>query len=198
MSLDPVATSFDLTQRYISYIKTTFFIRDNEIRNKFEESLLGEKFSKGPILEVTPPFKTGQTISSLIAEGVLSSEFRKLKPDNLPTSFYLHQEKAIRRLITDKRNIIAATGTGSGKTEIYLIPILNALMREKEKGTLGPGVRALLLYPMNALVNDQLNANPSGRVSRYYFWKIHRRNGRRAEKGRRHLHSGTQQKTPPK
>lgn len=156
MSLDPVATSFDLTQRYISYIKTTFFIRDNEIRSKFEESLLGEKFSKGPILEVTPPFKSGQRVSSLIAESVLSSEFKKMKPDNLPHSLYLHQEKAIRHLITDKKNIIAATGTGSGKTEIYLIPILNALMREKEKGTLEPGVRALLLYPMNALVNDQL------------------------------------------
>ncbi len=49
-----------------------------------------------------------------------------------------------------------ATGTGSGKTETFLIPILNHLFRQKEQGQLGPGVRTLLLYPMNALANDQL------------------------------------------
>ncbi len=54
------------------------------------------------------------------------------------------------------RNVVVATGTGSGKTEAFLIPILNHLFLEDEKGTLGPGVRALLLYPMNALANDRL------------------------------------------
>lgn len=87
---------------------------------------------------------------------MLSSEFLKINQKKLPKSLYLHQERAIRALIFNKKNIIAATGTGSGKTEIYLFPIFNSLMREKESGTLGPGVRALLLYPMNALVNDQL------------------------------------------
>jgi len=50
-----------------------------------------------------------------------------------------------------------ATGTGSGKTECFLLPIVNWLLREKEGGSLDqPGVRALLLYPMNALANDQV------------------------------------------
>ena len=48
-------------------------------------------------------------------------------------------------------------GTGSGKTECYLLPVLDHLLREREAGTLAqPGVRALLLYPMNALANDQM------------------------------------------
>ncbi len=47
-------------------------------------------------------------------------------------------------------------GTGSGKTESFLIPVINELLEEKEKGTLGPGVRTLIIYPMNALVNDQI------------------------------------------
>ena len=51
---------------------------------------------------------------------------------------------------------MVATGTGSGKTESFLLPVLSALIGEHQVGTLGPGVRALLLYPMNALANDQL------------------------------------------
>ncbi|NMC62679.1 MAG: DEAD/DEAH box helicase, partial [SAR324 cluster bacterium] len=78
--------------------------------------------------------------------------------DELPLDrdLFVHQEKAIRKIL-DNRSVVIATGTGSGKTEAFLIPILNYLMREQEAGTLSkPGVRALLLYPMNALANDQI------------------------------------------
>src|SRR5262249_30083890 len=84
---------------------------------------------------------------------------RALHSDALPLDrpLYLHQEQAIRKAIAGRRNLVVATGTGSGKTESFLIPIFNALLRQQEQhGTLTPGVRALLLYPMNALANDQL------------------------------------------
>ena len=68
---------------------------------------------------------------------------------------YLHQEQALRKAAAG-RNLVVATGTGSGKTESFLLPVLSALTAEHVAGTLGPGVRALLLYPMNALANDQL------------------------------------------
>ena len=60
--------------------------------------------------------------------------------------------------ILDGKNVVVSTGTGSGKTECFLIPILDHLMREREKegGKISPGVRALLIYPMNALANDQI------------------------------------------
>jgi len=65
-------------------------------------------------------------------------------------------EKTIRKIL-DRRNLIVATGTGSGKTESFLLPIINDLLNEaNSKGSLEPGVRALLLYPMNALANDQM------------------------------------------
>lgn len=52
--------------------------------------------------------------------------------------------------------MIVTTGTGSGKTECFIIPIINHLLREAEEGTLSSGVRAILIYPMNALANDQM------------------------------------------
>ena len=55
-------------------------------------------------------------------------------------------------------------GTGSGKTECYLYPILNSLMREKENGTLDSGVRALLIFPMNALATERICSVSFGKV----------------------------------
>ena len=87
---------------------------------------------------------------------LVSTEFYKLKKHfPLDRTLYIHQETAIRKVIEGK-NVIVATGTGSGKTECFLLPIINELMREKEAGTLNSGIRALLLYPMNALANDQI------------------------------------------
>lgn len=68
---------------------------------------------------------------------------------------YRHQEAACRKAAAG-RNLVVASGTGSGKTESFLLPILDHLCAEQAAGTLRPGVRAVLLYPMNALANDQL------------------------------------------
>ena len=120
--------------------------------------MLGEegKFVKGPFIEITQPFIKGKNLMELIANGVISEEFFALKNHfPLERPLHIHQETAIKKVV-EGRNIIVATGTGSGKTECFLLPILNELMREKEAGTLTDGVRALLLYPMNALANDQI------------------------------------------
>ena len=55
-------------------------------------------------------------------------------------------------------------GTGSGKTNCFLIPVINELLREKEKGQLNDGVRAIFIYPMNALATDQ-----AGRIAEFLF-----------------------------
>ncbi|ADL68468.1 Protein of unknown function DUF1998 [Thermoanaerobacterium thermosaccharolyticum DSM 571] len=157
--LDPIKTTEAVVNRYLDYLTTTFSFNNVDLKEQFKRELKEfEGFVKGPILEATPPFETGKSILNLIEEGILSYEFQKLSTSELPIdrNLYVHQEIAIRKLIENKRNLIVATGTGSGKTETFLVPILNHLFRQKEKGELGPGVRALLLYPMNALANDQL------------------------------------------
>ena len=106
---------------------------------------------------MTPPFRIGKSLEELIDQGVLNEGMREVFSDALPGTrpLYRHQELAIRRAIAG-RNLVIATGTGSGKTESFLVPILNHLVAERAASSLGPGVRALLLYPMNALANDQL------------------------------------------
>src|SRR5690606_26262794 len=77
-----------------------------------------------------------------------------LRSVNGDRRLYIHQEQAIQHA-NSGHNLVVATGTGSGKTESFLLPILLHLYKEFQAGTLGDGVRALILYPMNALANDQ-------------------------------------------
>ncbi len=159
MGLDPIRTTEEIDHSYRRYLLTTFPIKDSELTRQFKEQLAQpDRFIKGPILEATPPFQTGKTIRALIKEGVLSPRFTALASEDFPLErhLYQHQEQAIRKATTDQRNIVIATGTGSGKTESFLIPVLDHLFRQEGEGALTPGVRALLLYPMNALANDQL------------------------------------------
>ncbi len=158
MSLNPLKTTQSISQRYMRYLQTTFQINEPDLAALFKATIEEHEFVKGPILEATPPFKKGCTIRQLIDEGILSPRFESLNQNLLPLDrpLYLHQERAIRRAVGEERNLVVATGTGSGKTEIFIVTILNALFRQQELGLLNPGVRALLLYPMNALVNDQL------------------------------------------
>ncbi len=158
MALDPIKATKSIIDRYQAYLSTTFRLESSHLQNQFMKELQHEKFVKGPILEATPPFETGKTLEELVDERLLSDQFKNLKSEELPLNrpLYRHQESAIRKVVGDNRNIVVTTGTGSGKTETFLVPILNHLFRQKENGKLTPGVRALLLYPMNALANDQL------------------------------------------
>lgn len=159
--MNPIELSEILEQSLQSYLTTIFNVnRDGreaalaaEIGRSFEKE---NALAKGPYLEITPPYKTGCSLKDLIDEDLLSPKLLDLSEDSLPlplnARLYSHQEDAIRKLVSEKRNIVVSSGTGSGKTECFLIPILNDLLQDST-----PGVRALLIYPLNALVNDQLD-----------------------------------------
>ncbi|KKN21970.1 hypothetical protein LCGC14_0919980 [marine sediment metagenome] len=160
MPIDPVKLTKDIKDKYDSYLSSTFHLNNENLRNVFNKVIEGYNFVKGPFLESTPPFKSGVHLKELIKEGILNAKFNDFIFEALEylndKPLYLHQEKAIRKVVND-RNLVISSGTGSGKTECFLIPIYNHLLNEyQEKGTITPGVRALLLYPMNALANDQL------------------------------------------
>jgi ATP-dependent helicase YprA (DUF1998 family) len=158
--LDALGTSRSIADHYRGYLRSTFSPRRPELKAEFEAALSGAiPLVKGPFLQASPPFVNGCSLRALVSEGLLSQGFSRLKPEVFPLDrpLYGHQEQAVRKAVGGRRNLAVATGTGSGKTECFLLPIVNHLLREKENGTLAqPGVRALLLYPMNALANDQV------------------------------------------
>jgi ATP-dependent helicase YprA (DUF1998 family) len=160
MPLHPLKTTRHIRESYLRYLQTIKPFQDDWLREQFFRAISQPNMLvKGPLVEISPPFKTGASIKDLVEEGILSLLFQRLcTTDYLPYErpLYQHQEIAIRKVVAG-RNIVVATGTGSGKTEAFLIPVLDHLLREQEAGTLDqPGVRALFLYPMNALANDQM------------------------------------------
>lgn len=161
MALHPLKVTKAIHDTYLRYLRTIKTFQDPELQRAFAEALEEKNtLVKGPFLEISPPFRTGKSLRDLVEEGLLSPRFAALCRGNpfLPYErpLYVHQEQAIRKALAG-RNVVVSTGTGSGKTEAFLIPILNALLQEEEQGRLNqPGVRALILYPMNALANDQM------------------------------------------
>lgn len=155
MSIAPVTASKEITGKYIRYLRTIFKIHDEDYARQFEKALADESsFAIGPYLDLTDSFVKGYSIAELISQGMLSVSFLRLNSP-IERKLYKHQEIAVEKAYRNE-NMVISTGTGSGKTESFLIPIFNYLFREHEQGTLSAGVRALIIYPMNALANDQM------------------------------------------
>jgi ATP-dependent helicase YprA (DUF1998 family) len=157
MPLDPARLTTELIDQYASYLQSRFHFRDEGLRAQFSSTLAQNRLHAGPFLELLPAFATGRSIRELVAAAVLHRRFLDLpaeviQPDR---ALYLHQDEAIGK-VKAGRNVVVATGTGSGKTETYLLPIISHLFESLAQRGRRPAVRALLVYPMNALANDQL------------------------------------------
>ncbi|TGG84447.1 MAG: DEAD/DEAH box helicase, partial [Aphanocapsa feldmannii 288cV] len=147
-----------IQQRYENYLKTSFFFKNSTLRKSFQSALReAGNLLKGPFPELSRGFKQGLNAQALAHE-CFPHESEALLPALIDKPLYVHQEQAVRATYLDQHNIVVATGTASGKTESFLYPILFELYRQFLRGELKqPGVRALILYPMNALANDQRN-----------------------------------------
>lgn len=148
------------------YIEATYHISDPALiqqRRRLLEQL--GVIHQEPFLESTPRYKTSQKFESLpIHESakkilhILSSDGTNRGPIVYDPP-YNHQAQALVTTVGEGRSLVLTTGTGSGKTESFLLPIISRLAieaSERPTSFAQPAVRALLLYPMNALVNDQL------------------------------------------
>ena len=126
--------------------------------------LTEETISKSVYIQLLKDYRKSSRLKdiSLDAQPILHPSFSSIvnqetntrKGFNVNCPLYVHQEEAIKNAFAGK-NIIVASGTGSGKTESFLIPVINRLLREPRPAE-SKGVRCIILYPMNALVNDQI------------------------------------------
>lgn len=147
------------------YLETQYHIFDNDIIEERHKLLLEPgSISQKPYVEVTPSYATSSGFNSLKIPNVIKSLLSELiswTPNIGVFPPYRHQSDALEAFFKDNHDgldLIVATGTGSGKTETFLYAILGMLVLEaieRPKSFQKDGVRALLLYPMNALVSDQ-------------------------------------------
>ena len=150
------------------YIEATYHISAKSLIER-RKALLNRPgvIHQVPYLESTPRYETGMRFSEMAGLPAAALEaFTAVSqaqgglPKLIYDPPYKHQSEAVQGSLVDRRNLVVMTGTGSGKTEAFLLPILGKLAREASSGSDSfanqPGMRALVLYPMNALVNDQL------------------------------------------
>lgn len=156
MLFRPAEGSKEIVDAYRRYLLTTFRTNKDYYNEQLREILSSDGIiSEGPYISMSDSFEKDRSIEQLTNENILCMSMNKISDLHPKRSLYKHQCEAVEKA-TSGKNLVVTTGTGSGKTECFLIPIINQLMKEKENGTLDSGVRALLVYPMNALVNDQI------------------------------------------
>jgi hypothetical protein len=159
-----------------SYIESAYPLSDPVLvrarRRLLEEAQGGRLLAQEPYIETTPRYRTFPGgYGDLGLKPHVAALFNRLAatPQQyaaaqgpktvLYPAMWQHQAEAYRHFLTEGKDTLVATGTGSGKTECFLVPMLGVLFdeaRTRPESFARPGVRALILYPMNALVNDQL------------------------------------------
>ncbi|XAM01600.1 DEAD/DEAH box helicase [Phycisphaeraceae bacterium D3-23] len=152
---------FDLHKQvitdYSDYTKSFIRIRDDRIKKAVDEAVDHGLLWPDPLLQLNPAFEHGDTIDDLVREGVLDEEcgqiFRiKTDQDQVgkPLRLHRHQSESIR-IAARGEPYVLTTGTGSGKSLSYIIPAVDHVLRTGS----GDGIKAIVVYPMNALANSQ-------------------------------------------
>jgi ATP-dependent helicase YprA (DUF1998 family) len=155
-----------IRSRLLAYIESAYHLSDSHLVRLRRELLeQPEVFCHAPFIESSARYKFGHSYRDLAIPLEARELLAYLASDQgggvIFPNPYEHQAQALESVLSDKLlHTIVTTGTGSGKTETFLLPILARLGREAARSPHTfetRAVRAMLLYPMNALVNDQLS-----------------------------------------
>lgn len=186
--LDALGTFDRLRDAYFRYYDTPFGLADDRLQRERRQLLDRDRgVYRLPLLELRPEYATGRDLPGSVQEAEAPAELADFAATGLIPSgrhLYRHQEQALAAGVAPGRNMVITAGTGSGKTESFLLPVLASLLHESRRWRGGPApalappwwhgsdnrfaaqrdgehgrqqaVRGLILYPMNALVDDQL------------------------------------------
>ncbi|KUP98361.1 DEAD/DEAH box helicase [Thermobifida cellulosilytica] len=177
--MDVFSVHGELIKHYSEYTSSLVHVRDPRIADYLKQEKEQKLRWPDPWLSLNPNFASGGTVSELVAEGVLRPEcerfFRNKKreddPGEDPLTLHRHQREALDAARTGDSYVLT-TGTGSGKSLSYILPIVDAVLREPTEPH-GGRIRAIVVYPMNALANSQHHE-----LTKYLRWGLPRREQR--------------------
>ncbi|WGP08716.1 protein kinase [Streptomyces sp. SH5] len=164
-TMDVFGIHADLISEYESFTKSATVIRDARIAGFIEDDMAAKSQWPDPWLSLNPFFADGGKVTDLVRDGILHPKCAEIfqagkkessrRPDGRPLTFHLHQRQAIEAAQAGDSYVLT-TGTGSGKSLSYIVPIVNHVLKERQADGAGGRVRAIVVYPMNALANSQL------------------------------------------
>jgi len=137
---------------YRQYIESFLKIRDSKVKAFVDQELDKGQLWTDPLVQLNPKYRTGATVSELVKENILHPDCEKYfrTKEGIPFTFHYHQKQAFEAA-QRQEPFVVTTGTGSGKSLTYVVPIINDLLHNPGI----TGIRAILVYPMNALINSQ-------------------------------------------
>jgi ATP-dependent helicase YprA (DUF1998 family)/very-short-patch-repair endonuclease len=154
----------DLIDEYRRFTEGGVVIADARIKNFIEDDMRSGSQWPDPFVALNPFFEPGGRIDDLVRDGLLSPECTRIfqgdKPDGatecdqVPITLHRHQRDAVETALRGESYVLT-TGTGSGKSLSYIVPIVDRVLREREEQPNRRGIRAIVVYPMNALANSQ-------------------------------------------
>jgi ATP-dependent helicase YprA (DUF1998 family)/SOS-response transcriptional repressor LexA len=158
MALNPIVFTEKVVRSFLRYQLTSYPFADERLHGQMRSLLSLDEtrhspLLKGPFISLSRPFREGAAVDALVAEGIFHPLMRQRIPSEI-SHVYAHQEQAIRA-IHGGRTTLVSTGTGSGKTECFLYPIVSRCLELKDENV-PAGISAVIVYPMNALAEDQL------------------------------------------
>jgi len=153
VTLHPIKALKHVIDEYADYLLTEFRAKDPKLRAALEAELDARGFlAQEPFYQAHRPFKSGTAWRNLPIDARLAQVMENRSKSE---AAYLHQAEAIAELLSPAaRPVVVTTGTGSGKTEAFLLPVIENAWQDASRFK-KPGLTAILVYPMNALANDQ-------------------------------------------
>ena len=146
---------------YEKFSRSFTKIRSDDIGVSVENAYRSGRFWPAPLIQLNPGFVSGGSIDEFVDSGLLESECRRIfrikskdDPFGKPLILHLHQREAIETALRGESYVLT-TGTGSGKSLAYFIPIVNDVLRRRRLGDRRKKITAIVVYPMNALCNSQ-------------------------------------------
>ncbi len=158
MALNPIAYTEKIVRSFLRYQLTAYPFADERLLAQMRTLLSLDQtrnspLLKGPFLSLSRPYRQGASVDDLIRDRVFHPHMRQRIPEAI-THVYGHQEQAIRAIHAGRTTLVS-TGTGSGKSECFLYPIVSKCLELRDSAA-PPGISAVIVYPMNALAEDQL------------------------------------------